>query len=75
MITEPPDMVSLAHARTTDEAEGGTALSIIGSVVDKTFEVEHDDWYISVGAGVDIHVGYDAVNARLAIDNVLVQLD
>ena len=57
MITLPPDIVSLAQARTTDEAGGGRALSIIWSVVDKAIEVAHDDGYISVGAGVDIHVG------------------
>ena len=56
MITQPPDIVSLAQARTTEEAEGGIALSIIGSVVDKAIEVAHDDGYISVGWGVDIHV-------------------
>ena len=49
-------MVSHAQARTTDEAEGGTAQSIIGSVVDKAIEVAHDDGYSSVGAGVDIHI-------------------
>ena len=75
MIAQSPDIVSLAPARMTDEAEGGTALSIIGSVVDKAIEVAHDDGYISVGAGVDIHVGYDVVNARLAVHNVPVQLD
>ena len=75
MITQPPNIVSLAQARTTGEAEGGTALSIIGSIVDKAIKVAHDDGYISVGAGVDIHVGYDVVNARPAVDNVLVQLD
>ena len=75
MITQPPDIVSLAQARTTHEAEGGTALSIIGSVVDKAIEVAHDDGYSSVGVGVEIHVGYDVVNARLAVHNVLVQLD
>ena len=75
MITQPPDIVSLAQAKTTDEREGGTALSIIGSVVDKAIEVAHDDWYISVGAGVDIHVTYDVLNAWLAIHNVLMQLD
>ena len=45
------------------------------SVIEKAIEVAQDDWYISVGAGVDIHVGYDVVNARLAVNNVLVQLD
>ena len=75
MITQLPDIVSLGQARTTDEANGGTALSIIGSIVDKAIEVAHDDGYISVGVGVDIHVGYDVVNARLAVHNVLVQLD
>ena len=75
MITAPPDIVNLAQARTTNEAEGGTVLSLIASVVDKAIEVAHDDGYISVGAGVDIHVGYDVVNARVAIHNVLVQLD
>ena len=75
MITQPPDIVSLAQARTTDEAEGGTALSVIGSFVEKVIEVAYDDRYISVGAGVDIHVGYDVINARLAVHNLLVQLD
>ena len=75
MVTQPPDIVSLAQATTTDKAEGGTGLSVIGSVVDKAIEVSHDDGYISVGAGVDIHVGYNVVNARLAVHNVLVQLD
>ena len=75
MIAQSPDIVSLARARTTDEAEGGTALSIIGPGIDKASEVARDDWYISVGVGVDIHIGYDVVNARLAVHNVLVQLD
>ena len=75
MITPPPDVVCLAQARTADKAEGGTALSIIGPAIDKAIEVAHDDWYISVGAGVDIQVGHDVVNARLAVHNVLVQLD
>ena len=74
MITQPPDIVSLAQARATDQTEGGTALPIIHSVFDKAIEVVHDDWYISVGAGVDIHVAYAVVNAWLAIQNVLVQL-
>ena len=77
MITQPPDIlvVSLAQARTTEEGEGGTALSIIGPVIDKAIEVAHDDGYISVGVGVDIHGGYNVVNARLAVHNILVQLD
>ena len=75
MIAQSPDIVSLAQARTTDEAEGGTALWIIGSVVDQAIEVAHDDGYITVGAGIDIHVWYNVVNGRLAVDNVLVQLD
>ena len=57
MIAQSPDIVSLARARMTDEAEGGTALSIIWLIVDKAIEVAHDDGYIFVGAGVDIHVG------------------
>ena len=57
MIAQSPDIVSLGPARMTDEPEGGTALSIIGSVVDKAIEVAHDDGYICVGAGVDIDVG------------------
>ena len=75
MITQSPEIVSLAQARTTDEAEGGLALSIIGSFVDKAIEVAHDDGYISVGAGVDMHVGYDVLNTRLAVQNVVEQLD
>ena len=74
MIAQSPDIVSHAQDRTTDEAEG-TALSSIWSVVDKAIEVAHDDGYISIGAGVDIQVGYDVVNARLAVHNVLVQLN
>ena len=74
MIAQSPDIVTLAQARTTDEVEG-TALSSIWPVVDKVIKVAHDDGYISVGAGVDIHIGYDVVNARLAVYNVLVQLD
>ena len=75
MIAQSPDIVSLARARTTDKSEGGTALSIMGPVIEKSIEVGHDYSYISVGAGIDIHVGYDVVNARLAVPNVLVQLD
>ena len=75
MIAQSPDIVSLAQARGTNQTEKGTALLIIGPVVDRVIEVAHDDRYITVGAGVDIHVGYDVVNAWLAVHNILVQLD
>ena len=75
MITQPSDKVGLAHTRPTDQAEGGTALSIMGPVIEKAIEVAYDDSYISVGAGGDIHVGYDVLNASLTIHNVLVCLN
>ena len=76
MITETPDIIdSLAQAKAMDQTEGGTAVLIIRPVVDKAIEVEHDDGDICVGASVDIHIGYDVINAGLALHNVLVNLD
>ena len=47
----------------------------MGLVVDKKMAVAHDDGYISVESSVDIQLGDEVVNARLAIRKVLVYFD
>ena len=75
MITQPLDIVGLAQARATDQTARWTLLSIIRPVIDKAIGVAHDDRYLLVAARVDILVGYDVINARLVINNILVHLN
>ena len=75
MITQPFDIVSLAQTRATNKTEGGTTLAIVRPVVDKAIKAADDDGNLAIGAGVDIHVGYDVVNASLTIHNLVVCLD
>jgi len=52
MIAQPSEIVSLAQTRSTYQTEGGTALAIVRSVVDKVIEVSVDDGYIVIGTGL-----------------------
>jgi len=75
MITQPSDIVSLAHTRPTDQTEEGAALVIGQSVVDKAIKVSVDDGYIAIECSVEILIGDDIIDAGLAIHKVLVCLD
>jgi len=75
MITQPPDIVSLAQPRSTNQTEGGTALAIVRSSVDKAIKVSGDAGYISIGAGVDILKGHNFIHMGLAIHKVLLSVD